>query len=200
MGKLLRILLAVSILILGLLYGSGDHLGWWDKLTGRRTAFIALEKLSTAKGVPDILLYDDQAGFRGLWKHILRGSVNDYLRELAKQGKQPNCIVRIGMIETPAVGTEIPLGMPVSGRAPDTTPLLVVYGYARYPAKGDEPPAKANYACTLGDVRKWIDDGRNRERFIVATVLIGILSIVVILLDVSKERNRQTQSPHPTMC
>jgi len=189
MERLLRILFALSTPILGLLYGAGDYIGWWDNLSGRRTALIALEQLSTAKGVPDILLYDDQPGFEPLWEYILRGSANDYLRELAEQGIKPNCIVRIGMVEAPVLGTEIPPGTPVSGRAPDTTPFLAVYGYARYPAKGNGPPGKANYACTLGDIRKWIDDGRNRERFIVTTVLIGILSIVVIFLDVSKTRN-----------
>jgi hypothetical protein len=200
MRKLLRILFAVSIPSLGIIYGYGDHVGWWDNLFGRRTALIALEKLSTAKGVPDILLYDDQAGFKPLWKFILRGSVNDYLRELAKQGKQPNCIVRIGMIDEPAIGTALPPDTPVSGRAPETTPLLAVYGYARYPAKENESSGKANYACTLGDLRKWIDDSRNRERFCVTVLLIGILSIVLIILDVNKAKKRQTQSPPPPRC
>ncbi len=85
------------------------------------------------------------------------------------------------------VGDTLPKEWPNPKFVPDSSPVGFVYGDSRLPGKIYEKDLKP--IGNLGDVRQWINDSRNRERFIVVSVLIGVLSLTVALLDFSKGEN-----------
>ena len=90
----------------------------------------------------------------------------------------------------PDVGDSLPEGWPNPRFAPEFLPVIYVYGHTKeemlrqrgFSEKSSLPVG------TLGDIRCWIEDSRNQERFIFTTAIIGLLSIAVIILDITKRQ------------
>jgi|GEM_PF-4379520 len=69
---------------------------------------------------------------------------------------------------------------------PDTAQVMYIYGVTK---KGDNT-GKGTWVGNLGDVRHWIEDSRDRERFWVTTVLLSLLSMWVAFLGLKSEKGK----------
>lgn len=182
--KKLRIILPLLIPVLSLIYACGDHYSWWDHLRGRITAAEGVQRLSSPNGFPDIMIFDDETIFEGLLKLILHRTKNEKVVDLFKNGTSPTAIVRVGGTLRPDVGDNLPLEWPNPKFAPTSSPVAVVYNYHR--PMGTIDGNDIEPIGNLGDLRDWIVDSRNRERFVVSSFLIGLLSIAVVVLDLTR--------------
>ncbi len=184
--KKLRMVLPLLIPILSLIYACGDYYSWWDNLRGRKTATEGVQRLSSPKGFPDIIIFDDEPIFEELLKLILHKTNNQKVINLFKDGTSPTIIVRIGGTLRPDVGDNLPPKWPNPKFAPDSSPVAVVYNYhstaGTFPIHNDDMEPIGN----IGDLRDWIVDSRNGERFIVSSLLIGLLSVAIVVLDFTK--------------
>lgn len=184
--KISRIIFPLLIPILSLIYACGDYYSWWDHLSGRIIAAEGVQRLSSPKGFPEIFIFDDEAIFEDLLKLILHKTDNQKVLDLFKDGTSPTAIVRVGGTLRPDVGDNLPLKWPNPKFAPESSPVAVVYN-CRKPIKtinGDDIEPVGN----IGDLRAWIVDSRNRERFVVASLLIGLLSIAIVIMDLTKSK------------
>ena len=185
--KKLRIILPLLIPVLSLIYACGDHYSWWDHLRGRIIAAEGVQRLSSPKGFPDIMIFDDETIFEVLLKLILHKTENQKVIDLFKNGTSPTVIVRVGGTLRPDVGDNLPLEWPNPKFAPASSPVAVAYNYHR-PIRpiGGIDGNDIEPIGNLGDLRDWIVDSRNRERFVVSSFLIGLLTIAVVVLDLTR--------------
>jgi len=188
MRKIRRYFLPIFIPIFTLIYGIGDYFEWWDGLTGRRVAQLGWERLATNEGFPKIIIFDDEHEFHPLLKVIRNRTKNKEINIRLRNSIKPTSIARLGGTLQPDVGDKLPEGWSNPRFAPDSSPIVCFYNYSREASmKGriltinDALPVG-----NLGDVRKWIEDSKNRERFLVTVILIGLLSIVVVIMDITK--------------
>ena len=153
---------------------------------GRKLALQGVNRLASPRNFPDIIIFNDETEFKNLFSLIIAKTANFDVIQLAHKGILPTAIVRVGGTLKPDVGDSLPDGWPNPKFVPDSSPVGFAYNYSRPPGpiKGEDFKPIGN----LGDVRHWINDSRNRERFFVATILIGILSIVIIILDITKDK------------
>jgi hypothetical protein len=187
--KKLRIMLPLLIPVLSLIYACGDYYSWWDHLRGRIIQAEGVQRLSSHKGFPDIMIFDDETIFEDLLKLIKHNTENQKVIDLFKNGTSPTAIIRVGGTLQPDVGDNLPSKWPNPKFAPASSPVAVVYNYHRPPGTidGDDIEPIGN----LGDLRDWIVDSRNRERFVVYSLLMGLLSIAVVVLDQTRsEKNK----------
>jgi hypothetical protein len=189
MMKKLRIILPLIVPILSIFYACGDYFAWWDNLSGRLIAVEGLKRLSSPKGFPEIIISDDEAIFRDLFKFIVQKTDNNKICERLRNGKSPSAIVRIGGTLSPDVGSNLPPDWPNPKFAPASSPIAVVYNYRK--PYGKIESANIEAVGNLGNLRDWIADSRNSERFYVASLLLGLLSVVVIVMDFSKSNSRK---------
>jgi len=147
----------------------------------------ALFRLSSPKGFPEIIIFNDEREFSPLIKLIMSNTSNQQVKILYKNGKTPTAIVRLGGTLSPpgAWAKKLPKVDFDPRFAPDTSPVIVFYNYTRKGPRDNIPEDEriAKSVCNLGNIRQWIDDSRNRERFLVSTLLIGLLSIVVATFE-----------------
>ncbi len=74
---------------------------------------------------------------------------------------------------------QMPPGYPDVRFVPETLPILFVYDYT-------EQTSKALRVCSLGDLRRWIEESRRKESFLVPTLLVGLLSVAVAIGETKK--------------
>jgi|GEM_PF-3767545 len=191
MKRILRITFPLLIPVLSLVYAFGAYCKWWDYLSGRTVAAHGLRKLASPSGYPETIIFDDEPEFKDLLNLILCNTDNHKAINLHRKGTSPSAIVRVGGTLRPEVGDKLPEGWPNPKFAPASSPVAFAYNYFR---PGGRSISKENIEpiANLGDLRQWINDSRNRERFIVSCVLIGLLSIVVVVLDVTRSRKEQS--------
>jgi len=185
-----RILITVLIPLLSFLYAVGDYGQWWDKIRGRTSAAKGVKRLASPYNFPDILILKDQEEFENLLCVILARTENVEVKKLYKKNISPSAIVRIGGTLKPDVGDDLPEGWPNPKFAPDSSPVGFIYDNpaSKNSLKGKNIKPIGN----LRDIRNWINESRDRERFIVLTILLGILSIVVATLEVKgKNKNKE---------
>ncbi len=85
--KKLRIVLPLLVPFLSLIYACGDYYSWWDNLRGRKTAAEGVQRLASPDGLPDIIIFDDEAIFEDLLKLILHKTENHKVTDFFKNGK-----------------------------------------------------------------------------------------------------------------
>jgi hypothetical protein len=85
---------------------------------------------------------------------------------------------------------DIQLDLPTPDFVPDSSPVVLLYDYRRndYPksVKGKMRPIGQ-----LRDLREWIRDCRNTQRFLVSTLLVSILSVVVLNVTRSAPQSKE---------
>lgn len=178
-------LISILIPILTLCYGVGDYSGWWDKIFGRTNATLGWERLASNEGFPKIIVFNDDPVFNDHYEVIKANSKNKDALTGIRQNLKPTAIIRVGGTLKPDAGENLPEGWPNPKFAPESLPVVFLYDFTKdsflkvksFHSKSLTPVG------TLGDVRRWIEDSRNQERFIFSTIILGILSIVIILLD-----------------
>jgi len=166
-----------------LFYGIGDYLHWWDDIFGRSNALKCYARLSSNEGYPKIMIFDDETEFHGLYKFMISRVSSQPVAKLAIQGKKPNCIGRVGGTLGHELQKQLPPNWPNVRFVPETAPIVFIYSVSR---KSGDNEGIVYYVSSLGDLRRWIEESKNSERFWVTTILIGFLSISLILLEFSK--------------
>ena len=179
--KKFRIALQFSIPLIAIIYGVGDYFDWWDNLFGRTAALSGYNRLSSNEGYPKIIIFRDESEFKGLYQFLKsRISAKEFIN-LKEDKKVPDVIVRVGG----ALGHELQKQLPPEWSnvtyVPDTLPICFTYGVSR---ETGDMKGSGFKVCSLGDLRRWIEESRETERFWVTTILIGVLSVSLILLRV----------------
>jgi hypothetical protein len=180
-----RSLVAVLAAALAILAGVSDRYGWTDSLSGRASAQQGLERLSSTKGYPEIIIFDDEEEFSALWSLIERNTSDSEVVAATQQGKIPTAIVRLGGTLTAPVG-EMPPGGPEPRFVPDSSPILVFYNYER--GRGPirtvpESERVARPVGNIGDLQSWIHESKEAERFLITVILIGFISVILAFFE-----------------
>jgi hypothetical protein len=149
-------------------------------------ALQGVNRLASPRNFPDIIIFNDETEFKYLFSFIISKTDNHEVIQLTRKGIRPTAIVRVGGTLKPDVGDNLPDGWPNPKFAPDSSPVGLAYNYSRPPGAINRDNLKS--VGNLGDVRQWINDSRNRERFFVATILIGILSVIIVILDITRDK------------
>jgi hypothetical protein len=186
MKKKLRIIIPLFVPLLSIVYGIGDYASWWDNLRGRKLALQGVNRLASPSNYPDIIIFNDETEFKYLYSFIISKTENQDVLRLNRKGIKPTAIVRVGGTLKPDVGDNLPDGWPNPKFVPDSSPVVLAYNYSKPPRAIKSENFKP--VSNLGEVRQWISDSRNSERFFVATILIGILSVVIVFLDITKDK------------
>jgi hypothetical protein len=179
-------ILSLFIVILSLIYAFGDFYGWWDYCRGRKSIMEGLERLESPENFPEIIIFDDELEFDDLFKFVLNKTKSQKVRDYYRVGRLPTAIVRVGGTLKPDVGEELPAGWPNPKFAPLSSPVAFVYEYRNIQNSFENSLVEP--VGNLGDIHKWLNDSKNRERFIVAALLIGLLSIASVVLDLTKNK------------
>jgi hypothetical protein len=181
-----RILLGCLVPVLSLIYATGEYFEWWEKLSGRKLATQGIERLASPKNYPTICIFSDEEEFVPLLKYITSRTLNRNVIQNYKAGRSPSAVVRVGgAMKPPGFEGNIQLDLPNPDFVPDSSPVVVLYDYSR----NDYPKSTRGKMQPIGqlrDLREWIRDCRNTQGFLVAALLIGILSVVVVILDVTR--------------
>lgn len=168
--------LTVLVPVLTVIYAIGDFSGWWDWITGRDKLEKAYERLACGEGYPVSWIYDDDEEFEKVENFLGKRTKNPKLRVVLDQGHRPSLITFgfAGALEGPK-----PEDWPRNRFIPDTTPIVFVFGVT----KGeDKQKGKLTWAASIAEFRRWIDEHRQTERFVVTVALIGTLSLLVAVL------------------
>jgi len=185
MNKKKRTLFALLTAVLALLIGLSDYFGWTDCIFGRRTVRQGIERLSSTKGYPEIIIFDDEKEFLPLWKVIRSNTRDDITLSRYREGKIPTAIARLGGTLTAPVG-EMPKGGPDPRFVPDSSPIFVFYNYKRGVGANQSAPEDERIARpigNIGDLKSWVQGSKETERFIFSIVLIGLLSVTLAFLE-----------------
>ena len=185
MIRFIRKYLSVLVMVLTLIYAVGDHYTWWDNLRGRTAVLQSWDRLTYSRGGEPL--------FDALSNFIADRSRSDSLRIQQQKGLYPTAIARLGGTQTPDIGDH-PSGWPEFREALQTSPIVFIYGYTRSQMANGEGShgAKTFFACTLRDLRDWVNESRSREWFLVSTLFIGLLSLAVAIHE--KRTDRQDSS------
>jgi len=185
MNKKPRTLFALLTVALALLIGLSDHFGWTDYIFGRRAVRQGIERLSSTKGYPEIIIFNEEKEFLPLWKVIRSNTRDDITLSRYREGKIPTAIVRLGGTLTAPVG-EMPKDGPDPRFVPDSSPIFVFYNYKRGVGADQSAPEDERIARpigNIGDLKSWVQGSKETERFIFSIVLIGLLSVTLAFLE-----------------
>lgn len=184
MWRKIRLAIALIVAAFSLVYATFDYMGWLDKMTGREMAFSGLYRLSSTKGYPEVIIFNDEKEFKPLLKFILSNTKDPQTINLTKQGQFPTAMVRLGgPIPVPLAG---PPNVDYDPRfVLESSPVMVFYNYLRGgPDKNvDKTKHIARPIGNLRDIRTWIENSKNRDRFLFSSILIGVLSILVVVME-----------------
>lgn len=172
----------LAVLVMGLIFATGDYLGWWEKVSGRKSISQSMDRLKRATAWPEVIIYCDDFRFPALQKFISQRTSNRDIILRAKQGLIPNSIARMpdGNMNKYFDGNW------AKYFAQPQSSLLAYFYEFTMPGRSIDS-SKFRIACTVGDVDEWINKARNSERFYFSSLLLGLLSIFGLLL-----RSRRT--------
>jgi hypothetical protein len=203
----------VPLLIAGftVLYAFVDYFGWSDSIFGRTTAKKGLQRLASSKDMPESLIRKSEPEFPALFKLIVAQSPDSNVKQWFKQGHVPDAISRLGGTFSVPMGNvdagvnasfaadvslvtfmyitnstkKLPWPAVASVFMNTTNPSVMTFDFGPpfTPVKGYMIPV-----ARLGDIQQWITAAKERERFIISTVCIGLLSLVVTLIDFAKPK------------
>jgi len=163
---------------LSLLYGVGDYYNLWDHLFGRKAAMDGYRRLSQLFGPSGLIIEQREPEYAAVYKILVSYTTNKTIQEFHRLGKRPHSITRVGGPMGADLTKQIPEGWPDVRFVPGTLPLIFVYGD---PHKGS---GKAFRVGTLDELREGLAKSKATERFFVTTILIGLLSVILALLNV----------------
>lgn len=169
--------------MLSLLYATGEYLQWWERLSGRYLALRGIERLYSSQNFPEILIFADDPEFRPIFKLIISKTNKPVT---AQNSDMPSAITRVGgPLRPQGWGANLPPDYPNPDFIPNSSPVVLLYGYDKkdYPRIPKEAGARLVPVCQLRDLDNWIRESRDEQQFWVSTLLIGILSVIVVILD-----------------
>lgn len=180
----IRSVLSWAIAVLTVAYGVGDYFGAWDLLFGRASAAAGVARMGSARGLGDTLLCSPDPEFEATLGFILKHSENPEIAKLAADRKVPDCMTSIGGGEQ---AVPLPADWPQSARLVGHSPVVVMYNAERVPEGGYRGKgggkASAHWAGRLDDISGWITQSREDERFLITTILLGLLSVALVVFD-----------------
>lgn len=171
--------------VVGIIYSICEHCGVWDKLTGREAAINGLRRLRSGGGYPESWVYNrdsDRTHFKALLRRINKiASKNpkDPLGNgLRQEAGEPALITPGG---DPLAIKGLPCDWPQKSKCfySDNYPVLLVFGALK--GDGAVKNGKAFRACTLKDIDDCIKRERENRRFLVGTLMVGIIAIASII-------------------
>lgn len=187
MKKSYRIFLGCIVPILSILYATGEHLQWWEHISGRYLAQKGVQRLYSPENMPKILIFADDPEFRPLFKLIL---LNTSAQNDVQNLGAPSAVARVGgPLRPQGWGTNLPTDYPNPDFIPNSSPVVLLYGYSRkdFPRIPKDVGSRLVPVCQLQDLDNWINKSRETQRFWVSTLLIGILSVIVVVFDAAKD-------------
>ena|SRR5436190_8081560 len=164
---------AWTVPVITLVYGLGSYLSLWDALSGRRTLQHAFDRLRSPKGYPVIFIYDGEPEFPTLLKWSRKNGTGPDFKSNLDKGARPTAFTRGGGGE---VLTPMPPGSPPFVFVPESSPILALFNYT----KQNHDNGKAVWCGSLADLSSTINRSREREQFVVTTLLIGLLSVLLV--------------------
>jgi len=169
--------------MLSLLYATGEYWQWWEHVSGRYLALKGIERLYSSENMPKIMIFADDPEFPPIFKIILSKTNKQFA--IQKYG-MPSAIARVGgPLRPQGWDANLPPDYPNPDFIPNSSPVVLLYGYSKkeYPKIPKVVGARLVPVCQLQDLDNWIRESRDSERFWVSTLLIGILSVIVVVLD-----------------
>src|SRR5712692_4577248 len=163
---------AWTVPVTTLLYGLGSYLSLWDALSGRRALQGAYDRLRSPKGYPVAFIYSGEPEFSALLKWSRKHGTGPDFKANLDQGTLPTCFTRGGGGE---VLTPMPPGEPPFVFVPESAPIPALFNYT----KECRENARAVWCASLADLSSAISRSREREQFVVTTLLLGVLSVLL---------------------
>jgi len=185
MNKKMRPFLVLLTAILAFLIGLSDFFNWTDYIFGRKIARQGIARLSSTKGYPEIIIFNDEKEFLPLWKVIRSNTRDNITLSRYREGKLPTAIVRLGGTLTAPAG-EMPEDGPDPRFVPESSPIFVFYNYKRGVGADQSVPKDERIARpigNIGDLKLWVQGSKETERFIFSIILIGLLSVTLAFLE-----------------
>lgn len=175
-----RAILPIIIALVSLFYGVLDYSGTIDRIQGREDAMRIWERLSTVPSGDSVVIFAEFEPFSQGMPFIIAHSRNEQVQEAAVKGIRATAIARIGGIARPPGTEDYPAyDTVVRFYASPSSPIMIGYNYTY----DDRDRGWGFSLGCLGEIPQWVEESRSRERFIVYTLLIGILSIVVAVQE-----------------
>ena len=176
-------ILAIVVLLVSIVYGIGTKCGWWDYLRGRTAARDGLLRI-WSESIPGGVCGDRSLReYTALTRLIGHYSRNPEIKRRSALGEAPYCINRFAGKNLPSIKAEyLPKQWPAWEFVPSGLPVVYLYEpkVQGQPSKVDED---AEWVGTLADIGDWIEKDREHGNFWMNTILIGVLSLCVVLLD-----------------
>lgn len=173
----------VIIPLLTIIYGLGDYLSIWDKLSNRYKAELALNKLETRSEI-----LNDVIGFRDILSFAVNG-----------MDDQEDILLTDGVIQINKDHSEDILFKITKGGVSNVISLLIRYqdrtGFGDAPLVLQEidPPKSEHrivvFIGTIDGIRREIKKSKDRETFFVLTLFLGLLGLYIGLLTVRKKES-----------
>ena len=173
--------LTFSILIITVSYGIGEYLHWWDYLSGRSNALNCYERFASNKNYPEIWIKNTEPEFSPLIKFIESKTKVLPNNLMLKHKLKLTAVVRVGGTLGHEIQKQIHPKWPKVTFIPETSPIAFVY------SSKDNDEQKIDRVCSIGDIKQWVNENRENERFYVLTIAIGILSIALCLMESKKK-------------
>ena len=170
---------AWTVPVMTLLYGLGSYLSLWDALSGRRALQHAYDRLRSPKGYPVAFIYSDEPEFSTLLKWSRKHGTGPDFKSNLNQGALPTAFTRGGGGE---VLTPMPPDSPPFVFVPESSPILALFNYT----KENHVNGRAVWCASLADLSSGITRSREREQFVVTTLLIGLLSVLLAWREAAK--------------
>jgi hypothetical protein len=184
MKRWVRTLLPLLVPALSVIYGVGEFFQWWDVLSGRQNARAAYERFASNKNYPTIIINDDEPEFERLYQFIIKRTAAEEVKKFNSEKAFPYAIVRFGGTMGHEIEKDLPKGWPSPRFVPETSPIAFLYEKI---SRDEKVPVFR--VSSLGEIKRWTEESKETERFWVATVLIGLLSVVVVVLEQSRSRD-----------
>jgi hypothetical protein len=172
--------------LITLIFGLGEYFKWWDNLSGRSKALLGFDRLQSVTGFPRGFLYNDEQDkpiFKAVERRIAQNTRDQNLRQILAEGHRISLITVVG--EAQAI-RGVPQDWKQEARCfyPAEQPVLVGFNVSRQ-GSDQSQPGQGIRACTLGDLRDWLNEEKEQRKFWVGTVATSCLSIGCILLRLS---------------
>ena len=180
------IFLYIAPILLSIFYKCLEYIGYIDKCRGRSYALDGLKRLELPTGYSKDprggWIFNDEIDskvFFALEKRISKKSECQELKSVLATGVRPSCIL-IG-------------GEPVSIKGvPPEWPQECKYGYLPTASvmclfgiqRSGNSAGKALRACALFELKKWLDEEKEKRKFYLEVLILGLISASFILLRV----------------
>ncbi|MGA9570237.1 MAG: hypothetical protein WBS17_09125 [Candidatus Acidiferrales bacterium] len=179
-AKKWKTILTIVTLCLPFLYVGfvvADHFGFWDALEGLDSVQIVADRfeLSYAENASEPVRPGDDA-----WGPLLR-LIYRYSRAKFPQDKMPRVVARLAAplsVKTPETG-------PVASEwTVPSTPLLLIY--KEWPGNTVDPE-DYRVIGSIGDLQDWISKEKDRRKFLVLDIFLGLfgpmLAVLIFVLE-----------------